>query len=79
MSAAPGRIKRPVAPASAMDWLTSMFIFDVLNRVSCSGDSMLYMEESSVNESIQAVMLLVQLLWIIVLSSSSSSSSYKLL
>ena len=34
LSGAPGIIKFPVVPAPAMDWLTSIFIFDVLNRVS---------------------------------------------
>ena len=30
---APRRIKRPVTPESAMSWLLSIFILDVLNRV----------------------------------------------
>ena len=34
LSGAPGRIKCPVAPASAMAWLTSIFILGVFNRVS---------------------------------------------
>ena len=34
LSRAPGRIKCPVAPASAMAWLTSIFILGVFNRVS---------------------------------------------
>ena len=33
LSGASGRIKCPVDPASAMAWLTSIFILDVLNRV----------------------------------------------
>ena len=44
LSGAPGRIKCPVAPASATDWSTSIFIFYVLNRVSCFGDYMLSIE-----------------------------------
>ena len=69
----------PVVSAYAMAWLTSIFILDVLKRVSYFGDSMLSMEESFVHVSVWGVTLSLQLLWIIVLSSSSSSSSYKVL
>ena len=79
MSGAPGIIKHPVDTASTMAWLTSMFMLDVLNRVSCFGNYMLMMEEDSVSGSVWAVTLSVQFLWIIVLSYSSSLSSYKVL
>ena len=59
LSWAPGRIKFPVAPASAMAWLTSIFILDVLNRVYCFGDYMLSMREFSINGYIWAVTLSV--------------------
>ena len=79
LSDVPGRIKFPVAPESAMDWLLQIFILDMLNRVSCFGDSMLSLEELSVSGSVWAIMSYLQLLWIIFISSSSSSSSYKVL
>ena len=44
LSEAPGRINPPVAPASKMALLASIFILDALSRVSFSGDSMLSME-----------------------------------
>ena len=34
LSGYPGRIKSPVDPASAIAWLRSIFILDVLNKVS---------------------------------------------
>ena len=74
LSGYPGRIKCPFSPASAIDWLVSIFILDVLNSVSCFGDSMISMEESSVSGSIRSVVSSLQVLWIVVLSSSSSSS-----
>ena len=74
LSGYPGRIKCPFSPASAIDWLVSIFILDVLNSVSCFGDSMISMEESSVSGSIWSVVSSLQVLWIVVLSSSSSSS-----
>ena len=41
LSGAPGKLKYPVDSAFTMAWLNSIFILDVLNRVSCFGDSML--------------------------------------
>ena len=79
LSGAPGRIKFPVAPASTMAWLASIFILDVLIRVSCFGDSMLYMEELSISGFFRAVMSYLQLLWMIVLYSLLSYSLYKVL
>ena len=79
LSWAPRRIKFPVAPASSMAWLTSIFMLDVLNRVYCFGGFMLSMEESSVSGSIWEVTSSVQLLWMIVLSFSSIFSSYNVL
>ena len=63
-----GRIICPVAPASTMAWLTSIFILDVLNRISCFGYYMISMDESSISAPIWAVMSSLQLLWIIFLS-----------
>ena len=79
LSGYPGRIKSPVAPASAISWLRSIFILDVLNKVSWFGDYMLSMEELSGSGSFRAVMSYLQLLCIILLSSSLLSSSYKVL
>ena len=79
LSGAPGRIKCPVSPSSAMAWLLSIIILDLLNRVSFFRDSMLFMDKLSVIGPVWAVMSYLQLLWIIVLSSSYSSSSYKVL
>ena len=44
LSGDPGRKQFPVAPASLMAWLTSIFILDVLNRVSSFGYYMLSIE-----------------------------------
>ena len=60
-----------------MAWLTSIFMLDVLNRVSFFGYSILLMEESSFSGYVLALTSSVQLMWIIVLSSSLSLSSYK--
>ena len=79
LSGYPGRIKLPVAPAYAMAWLLSIFILDVLNRVSCFVYYIHSIEELSVIGSIRAVILSLHFLWIIVLYSSSSSSSYEVL
>ena len=78
LSGAPGE-KIPVVYASSMAWLTSLFILDVLNRVSCFGYSMLSMVELSISASIRAVMSSFHFLWKIILSSSLSSSSYKVM
>ena len=69
----------PVVSAYAMAWLTSIFILDVLNMVSCFGYSMLSMVGLSIIASIRAVMSSFHFLWKILLSSSFSSSSYKVL